>query len=182
MILTDEALLTEIMEQREGSTFTNKKDDAGGATRWGITQDTLSSYLGRPASVDEVANLTEDLARRVYETLFVVRPGFAQVGDPQLRGLLVDCGVLHGPKNGVRFLQRALHVADDGVFGNQTLTALAHADTLKLRIAVFGQRMRFLGRLITSNLTDADKDGIPDNTEHAAGWLNRFADVLGELV
>ena len=38
--------------------------------------------------------------------------------------------------------------------------------------------MEFLGRLISKDLTDADRDGIPDNAEFAAGWFNR----LGELM
>ena len=83
-----------------------------------------------------------------------------------------------GPKNAVRFLQRALRAPADGVFGQQTLAALWNQDRRRLFWLVLAECMEFLGRLISKDLTDADRDGIPDNAEFAAGWFNR----LGELM
>lgn len=178
MILSDEALLTAILEQREGGTYTDNGADRGGPTRWGITLATLAADRGRPTTAADVAALTEDEARSIYRRRYVLEPGLAKVADPQVRGLLVDCAILHGPKNAVRFLQRAVGVMDDGVFGDRTLAALRLLNPPQLWDRIFAERIAFVGRIITDNLTDVDHDGIPDNTEFAKGWFNRFADIL----
>ncbi len=178
MILSDEALLTAILEQREGGTYTNNPADAGGPTRWGITLATLAADRVRPTSAADVAALTEDEARSIYRRRYILKPGFARIADDQVRWLLVDSAVLHGPKNAVRFLQRAVGVMDDGVFGDRTFEALRLLNPSQLWDWILAERIAFTGRIITDNLTDADHDGIPDNTEFAKGWFNRFADIL----
>lgn len=49
----------------EGGFVMNPRDP-GGATKFGITRATLSRFLGRAASVTEVRNLTETVARSIY--------------------------------------------------------------------------------------------------------------------
>lgn len=50
----------------EGEKFTNDPRDPGGPTKWGVTQATLSLFLGRKASVREVANLSLETASEIY--------------------------------------------------------------------------------------------------------------------
>ena len=50
--------------------YANYKEDKGGPTNRGVTQATLSTYLGRPASIDDVKNLDEKTARDIYKTMF----------------------------------------------------------------------------------------------------------------
>ncbi len=178
MILDDEQLLTEVLEVREGGKYTDGADDAGGPTRWGITQATLAADRGRPVSPADVAALTEDEARSIYRRRYILEPGFGKIYDDQVRGLLVDCAILHGPGTAARFLQRAVGVPDDGVIGGVTIAALRALNPTKVWDLVFAERIAYTGRIITENLTDADRDGKADNAEHAKGWFNRFADIL----
>ena len=48
--------------RREGG-YVNHPADRGGPTNYGITQKTLSRYIGRAALTSEVKNLSEDVAR-----------------------------------------------------------------------------------------------------------------------
>ncbi len=177
-MITDEQIIDAILE-REGG-YTNRADDPGGPTNHGITQQRLAEWRCRPVTADEVRGLSVEEARTIYRHAYIQGPGLGKIQDDSLRALLVDCAVLHGPRNAVRFLQRALGVADDGAFGDVTMGALWRLDRKRLLWLVFAERVMFLGRIITDNLTDADRDGVPDNTEFAKGWLARVAAMMKE--
>lgn len=176
--MTDEQILTDVL-RREGG-FSDRADDAGGATNHGITRQRLSEWRGRPVTVEEVRTLPVEEALAIYRSCYIQAPGLSKVLDDDLRALLVDCAVLHGPRNAVRFLQRSLGVADDGALGNVTLGAMWREDRRRLLWLVFAERVMFLGRIVTDNLTDADRDGVPDNTEFAKGWLARVGAMMRE--
>jgi lysozyme family protein len=106
--------------------FVDHPHDPGGATNLGITQRTLSSARGAPASRDDVRLLTEAEAERIYRRFFwdAVR------GDDLPAGLdtaVFDAAVHSGPGRAVRLLQAALGVPVDGIVGPVTLAAAAAA-------------------------------------------------------
>ena len=173
---TDEQIIDAILE-REGG-YSDRPDDAGGPTNHGITQQRLADWRRRPVTAAEVEALSVEEARDIYRHCYIQAPGLGKVLDDDLRGLLVDCSVLHGPRNAVRFLQRALGVADDGILGDLTVAALWRVDRRRLLWQVFAERVMFVGRIISENLMDADRDGIPDNTEFAKGWLARIGAMM----
>ena len=98
-----------------------------------------------------------------------------------MREVVFDAVLNHGRALGIRLLQRALGVRDDGVIGSVTLAAVPHLDARRLAARALTERLRPYGRLISGNLTDADRDGIQDNTEFAAGWINRAAGLMDWL-
>ena len=73
---------------KEGG-FTNHPADKGGPTNMGVTQKTLSSYLGRDASVDDVKNLDRGTAKDIFKTMFW-NPMGADKLDPKTAALAVD--------------------------------------------------------------------------------------------
>jgi len=178
--MTDREIIAGIIH-REGG-YTNRADDAGGPTNMGITLKTLAEWRGHPVAANDVQNLTRMEAEDIYAHRYIGAPGFDKVHDSRLRALLVDSGVLCGPANAVRFLQRALHLEDDGVFGSDTRGAVWTLAPMTLYYRVCAERLRYFGRLISGNVTDKDGDGVPDNTEFTAGWLNRLADFIEENV
>lgn len=165
-------LITALLEREKG--FVDLAADSGGPTNFGITQRKLSAWRGRPVSVAEVQALSAGEARMIYARDFTEMG--LDVAPAEVRGLLLDIMENHGPGNGVRILQRALGAPVDGVFGRQTRAALAAADGRRLFRELGASRLEFTGRVISKNLKDDDHDGVPDNTEFAAGWLNRQAD------
>ena len=62
-----ECIINEVIERFEGG-YSNHPADRGGPTNMGITQATLSEYLGRPASVDEVRSLSRAQAVAIYRS------------------------------------------------------------------------------------------------------------------
>jgi len=164
----------ELLAGRRQNAVHRDPADRGGTTNMGITCAGLSRRLGRPATDADVAALTLGGAREFYHWL-MSRYGldFASGVDPAVRELAFDILVNHG--NGVRILQRALGVKVDGVFGRVTRTALFRLEPGRLYRELGAQRLEYIGRLISGELHDDDNDGVPDNTEFAAGWLNRQA-------
>lgn len=155
--------------RREGSTFSNHPADKGGPTKFGITQKTLSRYRGYAVSAEEVANLTEPEAIQVYLKLFVNDPKFNQIENEPLAALIVDSGVQHGQKRAARFLQRSIGVKADGIIGPITLRAVNGAKPKTVYKNVLARRIKFYGRIITSNHSQA---------VFAAGWMNRIAEFI----
>lgn len=103
--------------------YVNRKTDAGGPTKYGITQRTLSADLGRPASIDDVRNLTLARAEAIYRKSYWTQSG----GDLLPAGLdyaVFTSGVMSGPARAVKLLQHIVGVAADGIVGVQTLDAV----------------------------------------------------------
>ena len=164
---------------REGG-YVNRLEDRGGPTNFGVTAATLGTWrkLGRPATVEEVRGLTELEARAIYRSRYIERPKFLTIENEQLFAAVVDVGVNCGPWRAIQFLQRALGLEQDGVLGPVTREAIRSAPTGQLYRRFVAERIRYYGRLITGDRTDADRDGVPDSTEFASGWLNRTAEFV----
>ena len=133
--------------QFEGG-FVNDPKDPGGATNLGVTQATLSAFLGRQASIAEVKALTPAKAGQIYRAKFWDHVN----GDNLPDGIdcaVFDFGVHSGPTRGVAALQRAIGVADDEVVGDVTtkaaIKAAATSDKAKATInAICDDRMAFI--------------------------------------
>lgn len=157
--------------RREGDTYTNRPNDRGGPTKYGITQKTLSAYRGRQVTPEEVAALEEEEARTIYNLEYVKRPKFDLL--PQaLSELMIDSGVQHGQSRATRWLQAAagLPAAQrDGVIGSVTLAAVSRVGENAAYRRVLASRCKFYGLIITLDHTQA---------ENAAGWANRLAEFI----
>ena len=157
---------------REGG-FVNHPDDKGGPTNHGITQATLSGFLGRPATIDEIRNLTADVARNIYLQLYYYRPHLDLLTNDAVAAQVLDFGVNSGPATAVQHLQRMVGAKDDGALGPLTAAAVAQfinlygvRTTIGLYLAL---RLRFLAKIVQKN---------PTQRTFAAGWMNRVAEML----
>ncbi|WP_420104569.1 glycoside hydrolase family 108 protein [Bosea sp. (in: a-proteobacteria)] len=138
--------------------------DPGGKTMFGITQATLSAYLGRPASDREIRNLDRATALAIYRERYWKRVA----GDELPAGVdlcVYDFGVNSGPDRAVKSLQAALGVKADGWVGNLTLKALAEQADIARVIADLCDRREIFLR------------GLPTFSRFGKGWLNRLADI-----
>lgn len=157
--------------RREGG-FVNHPNDAGGATKYGITIGTLASWRGVPVSVDDVANLTVEEASAIYEKRYLKEPGLDLITDPELKALLVDFGVLSGPRRAVQGLQKALGFPDnecDGDFGPKSKAALAaNSNSEALFYSVKCERLEQFVRILAN----------PSQAVFANGWANRLDEFV----
>lgn len=101
--------------------FVDNPADRGGPTNLGITLVTLSQFLGRKASVEELKSITPEFAHSIYEELYLNKPGINQIEDEKLRAVVFDAAVNHGPRPAIQMLQRAIGVSPDGLLGPETL-------------------------------------------------------------
>lgn len=99
---------------RESEKYTNDPNDAGGPTKFGITQRTLSDFRHYPMTAADVQALTKSEALTIYRWLYVEKPGFdrllsAVTLSPAIAEKCIDAGVLCGTQRSVEWLQRLLN-------------------------------------------------------------------------
>ena len=96
--------------------------DPGGPTNLGVTLVELGKALGRPASAQELADLTPARAGDIYRTRYWLPTGCAELAaGPDL--MMLDTAVNMGPGEAARLLQAALDLPADGAVGTRTLKA-----------------------------------------------------------
>ena len=154
-------------DQTDTGVFENDPRDAGGATRWGVTQAALSDWFGRPATVDEVRTLPRDtallIARHKYWT-----PSRCDDLPAGVDYAVFDFAVNAGVARAAKFLQRAVGAVDDGVIGSGTLGLVAKTAPAKLLDNFANQKQRFYNGLATTN---------PSQQKFLKGWLARVDHV-----
>lgn len=136
--------------------YTLDPKDPGGETSWGISK--------RAYPAVDIKNLTRDGAKDIYKRDYWGRAQCDKL-PPTLAFLLFDAAVNSGIGQAIRFLQRAVGVADDGVLGALTLAAVQRLDTESLCARFLGQRLDFMTRLSTWDY-------------FGKGWARRIADQL----
>ena len=136
--------------------YTLDPKDPGGETSWGISK--------RAYPAVDIKNLTRDGAKDIYKRDYWDRAQCDKL-PPTLAFLLFDAAVNSGIGQAIRFLQRAVGVADDGVLGPLTLAATQRLDNESLCARFLGQRLDFMTRLSTWDY-------------FGKGWARRVADQL----
>jgi lysozyme family protein len=157
---------------REGG-WSDHPSDPGGATNRGITQTRFSAWLRDAGKPDRSVRTIRPAE---LEAIYREEWDGARCNDvPEPADLaLFDAVVNSGRVWGVRFLQRALGVVDDGIFGPKTLAAveLWSADGPALGARLTAERMRYCVRAMRRHAKLRD---------FADGWTLRWASVLDEV-
>jgi len=128
--------------------FVQNPRDPGGATKFGITRETLSRVRGRPASVEDVRALTRAEAVSIYRRYYW-NPLRADDFPPGLALAVFDLAVNSGPAAAVRMLQTVLGIEADGIVGPRTLEAVRANDRAETIRRLTRARLAFLARLPT---------------------------------
>lgn len=140
--------------------YSNHTSDPGGETMWGVTFQVAraNGYQG------PMSDLPVDTAKTIYRRLYwdAVR---SDELPAKLRYAVFDGAVNSGPGQSIRWLQRALKVADDGKIGPITLRAASEADANALLRSMLAQRLRFMTNLSTWR-------------DFGRGWARRIADLM----
>ena len=134
--------------------------DPGGATRWGITQRVAREhgYLGDMRTLPQ--ETAKAIARKAYWDAVQ-----ADSLPPSLRYDVFDAAYNSGVRQAVRWLQRAVFVADDGIFGPKTMMAAQSYSGAAVAARFNGHRLQMLTDLM------AWKD-------FGKGWTRRVAAIL----
>lgn len=139
--------------------------DPGGRTNQGIIQRVYDNYRRRKGLPrQDVYAMAPAERDEIYRTSYwnMVRGDQLPLGVDLV---VFDGAVNSGPIQSIKWLQRALGVPDDGVFGPDTLHALTEEEDVDgLIVSIIDKRETFLKSLKTFKT-------------FGAGWLNRTRDV-----
>lgn len=102
--------------------YSNNPHDPGGPTNLGITQSTLSAWLGHPASVADVQRLTQAQVEPIYQAEYY-NAAHCQQTPAGVDLMVFDEAVNQGVGRAIRTLQQAIGVTADGYFGPMSLAA-----------------------------------------------------------
>jgi lysozyme family protein len=139
--------------------YVNHASDPGGETNYGISKRAYPSL--------DIKALTLADAKAIYKRDYWDRAQCDQLPS-QLSYLVFDAAVNSGIGQSIRFLQRAVGVADDGSIGPITLSAAKRMDTESLCARFLGHRLEFMTKLSTFDV-------------FGKGWARRVADQLKGL-
>lgn len=125
-------------------------------TKYGIAANTYPN--------EDIKNLTLDRAKQLYKRDFWDKAKCDQLPDG-LRFHVFDVSVNSGVSRGVKTLQQALGVNDDGIIGNQTINAAKSQNAHEVLIKFYSFRIAFYTSLNTFQA-------------FGKGWMNRVANNL----
>lgn len=136
--------------------YVNNPADPGGETNWGISKRSYPHI--------NIKELTRDGAKEIYRKDFWLRIN----GDKMYDGVayqLFDFAVNSGIETAVRYLQRAIGVADDGHWGPRSQAAADAMSESDIIMLLSAERLDFMTRL--KNWPDASR-----------GWSRRIVQNL----
>lgn len=133
--------------------YVNNPADPGGETRYGISKRSYPQL--------DIARLGLPEAKAIYRRDYWDRAQCDKL-PPGVAFDVFDAAVNSGIGQAIRFLQRAVGVADDGHVGPQTLAALARWEPEAVQARLSGQRLAFMTQLSTWDV-------------FGKGWARRIA-------
>lgn len=165
-------LIPHILKWEGGSKFTNDPLDRGGATKYGITLNTLISnnydinHDGK-VNVDDVKALQLEDFKKILKKQYWDRWQADNINNQSIANLLVDW-LWGSGVNGIKIPQRLLGVPADGIVGQKTINALNSANQKDIYNKVWQARKEFYLKIVKNN---------PSQSKWLRGWLNRLNDL-----
>ena len=136
--------------------YVNNPRDPGGETKWGISKRSYPHL--------DIKSLTREDAYLIYKRDFWEKIHHTYLPDG-VAYQLFDFAINSGINTAIRYLQRALKVADDGYFGPTSKSALEYVSESDLIMRLCAERLEFMTKL--NNWPDAGR-----------GWARRIAQNL----
>ena len=114
-------ILTETLHHESG--WADHPKDPGGATMKGVTLQTYSDFLGRPATKDELRKIPDDHLLAIYRKGYwdKVKGDELSAISPGLAACVFDFAVNSGPGRAAKALQGLCGAVTDGAIGANTL-------------------------------------------------------------
>ena len=148
--------------------FTLNRADAGnwtgGKVGVGILKGTKYGIAANTYPNEDIKNLTLERAKQLYKRDFWDKAKCDSLPDA-LRFHVFDVSVNSGVNRGIKTLQQALGVNDDGIIGNQTIGAAKSQNSAELLLRFYSFRIAFYTSL--SSFSTFGK-----------GWMSRVASNL----
>jgi lysozyme family protein len=160
--------IDDIIQREGGSEETDDPLDAGGRTKYGVSEK-FSPDMWKDGPP------TYEKTRVFYENRYVKIDGIDTISDVSLMHQVADFGVTAGPETAVKTLQQLVTVPCDGKIGPVTLDAITNYPAGN----IFGQPV---SGSVLLNLAFRDARALyyivvtkkrPTNLRFLLGWLKR---------
>ena len=155
--MTFDEVFTKLIGHEGG--YVNDPRDPGGETKYGISKRAYPDV--------NIASLTLEQAKAIYLRDYWLRARCDQLPSA-VAFQVFDTAVNSGIGQSIRFLQRAVGVADDGNVGPLTIAAVKRMDPEAVASRFNGHRLDFMTRLSTWDV-------------FGRGWARRVAKNLMEV-
>jgi len=165
-------LIPHILKWEGGAKYTNDPLDRGGATKYGITLNTLQSnhydinHDGK-VNTEDVKSLQIDDFKRILKSQYWDRWKADMITNQSLANLLVDW-VWGSGKYGITIPQSLLGVPADEIVGQKTINALNSTNQRIIYNKVWEARKEFYLNIVKIN---------PSQSKWLRGWINRLNDL-----
>jgi type VI secretion system secreted protein VgrG len=150
--------------QEEGTTYSNTPGDHGHGTRYGVIQTEYDVFRHSAGLPLQSVNL---ISHDEYMTIYW--QSYWMPHCPELRpGLdlsVFNISVNGGPARGTKLLQMCLHLAVDGIWGQETTNAVSEITDPKPIITAFHADERAFYQAIINN--------NPSQQKFASDWFGR---------
>lgn len=160
--MTGDQSFERVMQWEGGGRYHNVSGDAGGATKWGVSQ---RAYPGL-----DIRNLTRSAALRIFGNDYWDKVS-ADALPEAIRHAVVDFAFNSGPTRAAVKLQRAINctlgrdvLVEDGQIGPKTLYYAGEPDSKRLLLVYRGLRIEFLVAIAVRD---------PSQRKFLYGWLRR---------
>jgi lysozyme family protein len=162
--------------QHEGG-YVNNPADRGGPTNWGVTQKTFNQYMssvtGKPyqSTIDEIKKMPIGNAITIYKSLYWDKMSGDKIRKYAVAAAIFDQAINRGTVAAVKQAQRVLKnnfnypsIAEDGVMGAATITALNTIDEAKFLNSYLQESILAYNKIVQNN---------PSQSVFLNGWLKR---------
>lgn len=167
--------IKKVLEHEGG--YVNHPADRGGPTNWGVTQKTYDLYMsqitGRPyqSTIDEIKAMPIGNAISIYKALYWDKLSGDKIKKYSVAAAIFDQAINRGVSAAVKQAQKVLTntfkipgIAQDGVMGNMTLTALNTVDEAKFLSSYLQESILAYQKIVQNN---------PSQSVFLNGWLKR---------
>lgn len=149
--------------------FANMKNDRGGPTNYGITIGTLSRWLGRKATLEDVKDLPIAVAKDIYMAWYWKPNNLDLVVSTAKAICIFDIGIVRGIEIGAKYAQEACNAYGhtlkvDGDLGPLSIQAINQTPTFEFVSAYSRRAEKGFCRIVASN---------PTQQKFLSGWVNR---------
>jgi lysozyme family protein len=152
--------------------YTYHPYDRGGPTNKGIIQRVYDEWQSSHSlPLQSVKDITDSEVADIYRDRYWSTAGCDRVPSP-VDLVLFDSSVNCGPRQAVKWLQRAAEARADGVIGPKTLAAVSEFSPELIAHATIDQREDFYHELVMKD---------PRQSVFLLGWLNRINSLRNEV-
>ena len=163
-VMADYTKLIPIIKKWEGG-YSNNPLDKGGCTNKGVTISTYRYYYGRSKTCSDLRKMTDDQWNYIFKKGYWDRYKADSINNQSIANLCVDWLWTSGVY-GIKYVQRILGVADDGIVGSKTIAAINGYPSQKdLFGKIWARRKKHFDDIVKKN---------PKQKVFLNGWYNRL--------